>query len=74
MKAIYDRRDQLHLSGEALQLVKVYYQQFIHSGAELSDADKTRLRAINARESTLETHFEQSFLPPPRRARWWSVP
>jgi peptidyl-dipeptidase Dcp len=62
VKAIYDRRDRLHLSGEALQLVKVYYQQFVHSGALLSDADKARLKAINTRESTLETRFEQKLL------------
>src|SRR5579863_9108371 len=35
VKAIYERRGQLHLNGEALQLVQVYYQQFIHSGAQL---------------------------------------
>ncbi len=62
MKAIYDRRDRLHLSGEALQLVKVYYQQFIHSGAQLSDADKAKLRAINTREATLSTKFEHQLL------------
>ena len=50
VKAIYDRRDQLHLSPEAMQLVKVYYQQFVHSGALLSEADKAKLRAINTRE------------------------
>jgi peptidyl-dipeptidase Dcp len=62
VKAIYDRCDQLRLNGEKLQLVKVYYQQFIHSGAQLPDADKARLRAINTRESTLETRFEQLLL------------
>ncbi|MBN9555596.1 MAG: M3 family metallopeptidase, partial [Alphaproteobacteria bacterium] len=48
--------------GEALQLVKVTYQQFIHSGAQLSDGDKAKLRAINARESTLSTAFEHKLL------------
>jgi len=62
VKAIYDQRDQLHLSAEALQLVKVYYQQFVHSGALLSNADQTRLRAINTRESGLETKFEHQLL------------
>ena len=62
VKAIYDQRDQLHLSAEALQLVKVYYQQFVHSGAQLSAADQTRLRAINTRESGLETKFEHQLL------------
>jgi peptidyl-dipeptidase Dcp len=62
VKAIYDRREQLDLSAEALQLVKVYYQQFIHSGAQLSGADQAKLRAINTRESTLETQFEHLLL------------
>jgi peptidyl-dipeptidase Dcp len=62
VKTIYDRRDQLDLGVEALQLVKVYYQQFIHSGAQLSDADKARLRAIDTRESSLETKFEHLLL------------
>ena len=62
VKAVYDQRDRLHLDGEALQLVKVYYQQFIHSGAKLSDADKAKLRAINTRESSLETQFEHRLL------------
>ena len=62
VKAIYDQRDQLHLSAEALQLVKVYYQQFVHSGALLSSADQAKLRAINTRESGLETKFEHQLL------------
>ena len=62
VKAIYDRRDSLHLTAEALELVKVYYQQFIHSGAQLPDADKAKLRAINARESALETKFEHQLM------------
>jgi peptidyl-dipeptidase Dcp len=60
VKAVYDRR--AGLKGEALQLVKVTYQQFIHSGAQLSDGDKAKLRAINARESTLSTAFEHKLL------------
>lgn len=62
VKAIYDRRDQLHLGAEALQLLKVTYRQFIHSGAQLPDAGKARLRTINTRESTLETQFEHRLL------------
>ncbi len=62
VKAIYDARDRLHLSAEGLQLVKVYYQQFVHSGALLPDADQSKLRAINTRESGLETKFEHQLL------------
>jgi peptidyl-dipeptidase Dcp len=62
VKAIYDQRDKLHLDPEALQLVTVYYQQFEHAGANLSDPDKTKLRALNERLSTLETAFEKKLL------------
>ena len=62
VKAVYDTRDSLHLSPEALQLVKVYYHQFIHAGAELNDADKARLRDINKQLSTLETLFNKKLL------------
>jgi len=62
VKAVYDQRDKLHLNGEALQLVKVTYQEFIHSGAQLSDADKAKLRAINTRESSLSTTFQHQLL------------
>ena len=62
VQSLYRRRNALHLSPEALQLVKVYYQDFVHSGARLSDADKTRLRALNEQTSTLETAFQQKLL------------
>ena len=62
VKAIYDSRDSLHLDAESAQLLKVYYMQFVHAGANLSDADKTRLKEINKRESTLETDFQQKLL------------
>ncbi len=62
VRAIYRERDRLPLSPEARQLVKVDYQQFILAGAELSDADKARLRALNEQISSLETAFEQKLL------------
>ena len=62
VKAVYDQRDKLRLNGEALQLVKVTYQEFIHSGAQLSDADKAKLRTINTRESSLSTTFQHQLL------------
>jgi peptidyl-dipeptidase Dcp len=62
VKTIYDARDKLNLDPESLQLLKIYYMQFTHSGANLSDADKTRLREINKEDSTLETNFQQKLL------------
>jgi len=47
VKAVYDQRDKLHLDPESQQLLKIYYKQFIHAGANLSEPDKAKLRAIN---------------------------
>jgi peptidyl-dipeptidase Dcp len=62
VKAVYDQRDSLKLDPESLQLLKVYYEGFTHSGALLSEADKTKLRAINEQDATLETQFQQKLL------------
>jgi peptidyl-dipeptidase Dcp len=62
VKTIYEKRGQLKLTPEGRQLLKVYYDQFVHAGANLSDADKTRLKALNEQISTLETSFEQKLL------------
>ena len=62
VKAVYDRRDQLHLDPESQQLLNVYYKQFVHAGANLSDPDKEKLRAINKEDATLSTSFQQKLL------------
>ena len=61
VKAVYDARDKL-TDPEARQLVTVYYQQFVHGGAMLSDADKAKLRDLNRQTSMLETAFQQKLL------------
>jgi peptidyl-dipeptidase Dcp len=62
VKVLYDARAGLAGTPEAQQLVTVYYRQFILAGAQLSDEDKRKLRAINERLSTLETTFERKLL------------
>lgn len=62
VKAIYDQRATLNLNPEQMQLVKVVYQQFVHAGALLSDADKAKLKALNTQLSTLETSYQQKLL------------
>jgi peptidyl-dipeptidase Dcp len=59
VKAIYDQRQHLKLNRDAQQLLKLYFGQFVHAGANLSDADKATLRALNTREATLQTDFQQ---------------
>jgi peptidyl-dipeptidase Dcp len=62
VKTLYDERTRLHLDPESLQLLTVDYKDFVHSGANLSDADKAKLREINERLATLQTEFHQKLL------------
>jgi peptidyl-dipeptidase Dcp len=62
VREIYDRRDQLGLSPEQKHLVERYDLDFVRAGANLSDADKTRLRALNQEESKLTTDFQNRLL------------
>jgi peptidyl-dipeptidase Dcp len=62
VKTLYDQRASLKLDPEALQVLTLYYRQFIHAGANLSDKDKTRLQQINKREASLEAEFQQKLV------------
>jgi peptidyl-dipeptidase Dcp len=62
VKTLYDNRASLKLDPEALQVLTIYYRQFIHAGANLSEADKTKLRDINKRDATLEAQFQQKLV------------
>jgi peptidyl-dipeptidase Dcp len=60
--AIYKQRGSLGLDAEALRLVQFYYDQFLHAGAKLSDADKVELKKLNEEESTLSNAFNTKLL------------
>ncbi len=62
VKALFDARATLGLDPEAIRLVERYHTDFIRSGANLSEADKTTLRAINTELATLGTKFSQNVL------------
>jgi peptidyl-dipeptidase Dcp len=62
VKAVYDQRASLHLDPESMRLVEYDYQQFVKAGANLSDADKAKLKKLNEEESTLENTFENQLL------------
>jgi peptidyl-dipeptidase Dcp len=62
VKAIYDHRDSLGLDAESKFVVDRYYKNFVRAGAQLSEADKTKLRALNQEESTLTTQFREKVL------------
>jgi peptidyl-dipeptidase Dcp len=61
-EAIYEQRDKLKLDAESLRLVEYYHREFVHAGANLSDADKTELKKINEEISTLENAFRSKLL------------
>jgi peptidyl-dipeptidase Dcp len=62
VKAVYDARAGLGLDPESQMLLQVTYDAFVRSGANLSEADKTRLKALNEKISSLETDFKQRLL------------
>jgi len=62
VKAVYEQRASLHLNPESLRLVEYDYQQFVKAGANLSDADKAKLKKLNEEDSTLENTFENQLL------------
>src|SRR5437868_6066950 len=62
VKTIYDQRSSLNLDPESKQLVERNYLEFVRSGALLSDADKTTLRALNKEASQLTTDYRKRVL------------
>ncbi|HEY8254155.1 MAG TPA: M3 family metallopeptidase [Rhizomicrobium sp.] len=62
VKALYDQRAALKPDPEALQVLTLYYRQFVHAGALLSDKDKTHLKAINKEDASLEAQFQQKLV------------
>jgi peptidyl-dipeptidase Dcp len=59
---LYPQRDSLKLDAESLRLLDFYYKKFVHSGANLSEADKTALKKLNAEDSTLSNTFTTKLL------------
>jgi peptidyl-dipeptidase Dcp len=62
IKTLYDKRDKLHLDAESKYLLERYHTDFVRAGAQLSDADKARLKAYNGQIAALQTQFAQNVL------------
>lgn len=62
VKTVWDQRENLSLSGEQQMLLERSYKDFVRNGANLSDADKTAVREINAQLAELTTQFGQNVL------------
>ena len=66
--AVYGRRDALHLDPESRRLLERTYDEFVHSGANLAEADKAALRRMNEEASTLSDTFGTKLLDATKQA------
>lgn len=70
VETIHKERESLKLDPESLRLVDYYYQEFVHAGANLSDADKAELTKLNEEESTLVAAFSKKLLAATKAAAY----
>ena len=59
---LYDNISELNLSEEDAWLLTLYYRDFLHAGAALSEDRRERLKTINEELSILETQFSKNVL------------
>ncbi|WP_318641298.1 M3 family metallopeptidase [Flavobacterium ardleyense] len=62
VKTVYDSRNKLKLGTEQSKLLEETYKSFVRSGANLSVADKGKLRQLNSRLSLLTLTYGQNVL------------
>jgi peptidyl-dipeptidase Dcp len=60
IRALHERRETLGLDAESRRLLERLYKDFVRSGAQLNEADKAKLTAINKEVATLQTSFTQN--------------
>lgn len=60
--ALYAQRNDLGLDAEGVRLIERYYENFERGGARLSDADKAKVKAINAELAELGAKFNLNVL------------
>ncbi len=59
---IYKERNSLKLDPESLRLVEWDYKEFVHAGANLSAADKAKLKTLNEELASLSDQFVTKLL------------
>jgi len=62
VKEVYNQKENLNLTPEQATLLDKKYKGFSRNGANLSDADKETLRAIDKESSTLKLKFGEHIL------------
>ena len=60
--AVYKQRESLKLDAESQRQLQVTYDNFVRSGANLADADKTKLKKLNEQIATLSNDFSTKLL------------
>jgi peptidyl-dipeptidase Dcp len=60
--ALYQARATLGLDAPSVRLIERYQRNFVRAGAQLNEADKTRVRAINAELASLSASFNRDVL------------
>ncbi len=62
IKSLHNKANSLHLDKESLHLLNYYFDAFVHAGANLSAADKVKLKALNKENATLSATFVNKLL------------
>ena len=62
VKAVYEQRESLNLNEEDAKLLENTYNDFVRSGANLTDEQKEEYRKISEELSSLSLQFEQNVL------------
>ncbi len=71
IKSVYDQKDNLTLSPEQETLLDKRYKKFSRNGANLNEADKKRLREIDAELSQLKLTFGENVLAETNKYELW---
>ncbi len=70
VSAVYKARSSKSLDPESVRLVEFTYDLFVHSGANLSDAQKAQLKTLNEEASTLSNAFSTKLLAANKHAAY----
>lgn len=62
IQALYGQRDALKLDAESLRLLERYHTDFVRAGAELTEAQKNTLKAMNEQLASLSNEFRQNVM------------
>ena len=62
IKSLYEKRSTLGLDAQSVRLVERYYTDFVRAGSNLTEAQKMRVKAINAKLAVFSTKFNQNVL------------